>query len=109
MRVTIDLNDEVLSQQAKGAALEAARAQVTELFERHYERKGDGYVAVENAVAEALGRLPLAEMVDRIVHERAEVIVRERLDARLAKLVDREVKARTGKPGSLFDGEGSQS
>lgn len=111
MRLTIELPDEGLTERARVAAQDAVRDEVAKLFGHDYHRKGDGYLAVEAAVADGLSRVDLAAIVDRIIAERAEVVVRERIEARLAKLVDVELKARsrvrTEAQGDLLGGSGS--
>lgn len=94
MELRLTLEDGVISRAVEEAATKTVRALVGDQFESSYKGKGEGLVAVEEAVRSAVMGLDLRTMVNTAILERLPLVVRERVDKAVAREVDAELKRR---------------
>jgi len=94
MKINVELSEEDIAQKCKMVALNEVKAQVEKAFDTGYDWKGDGYERVRQEVSDHIAKMDLRPIIERVVEQRAEVIVRERVDKMLAKALDAELKKR---------------
>lgn len=100
MKWTVEIGDDLIEQAVKRAAGEAV-AGLLKNPAYSYERGGEAYERIKEAVRDHLAMLDLTAVIERIARDRVEVVAAEVLDSVLRSAMKKKASEMI-RDGSLF-------